>query len=42
MDNKTEMSFPGLKVLRNTADLPWRVAESVFPNEKRQHVISLR
>ena len=41
--NKMELNFPSLGgVLRSTADLPWRVAESVFPNEKRQHVISLR
>ena len=28
--------------LRSTADLPWKVAESVFPTEKEEHVIRLR
>ena len=41
MDNKTEMSFPGLKVLRNTADLPWRVADQCSTREE-EHVIRLR
>ena len=41
--NKMEVNFPSLGgVLRSTADLPWRVAESVFPTEKGEHVISLR
>ena len=37
------MSFPSLGgALRSTADLPWRVAESLFPTEKGEHVIKLR
>ena len=41
--NKKEVSFPSLRgAPKSTADLPWRVAESVFPTEKGEHVISLR
>ena len=41
--NKKEVSFPSLRgAPRSTADLPWRVAESVFPFEKEEHVIRLR
>ena len=41
--NKKEVSFLGLgEVLRSIADLPWRVAESVFPSKKEEHVIRLR
>ena len=41
--NKKEVSFPSpCGAPRSTADLPWRVAESVFPTEKEEHVIRLR
>ena len=41
--NKMEVNFPSLGgVLRSTADLPWRVAEAVFPSKKEEHVIRLR
>ena len=43
MAYKKEVNFPSLGgALRSTADLPWRVAESVFPTEKEEHVIRLR
>ena len=43
MTYKKEVSFSSLHgALRSTADLPWRVAESVFPTEKEEHVIRLR
>ena len=43
MTYKKEVSFSSLHgALRSTADLPWRVAESVFPAEKEEHVIRLR
>ena len=43
MTYKKEVSFSSLHgALRSTADLPWRVAESVVPFEKVEHVISLR
>ena len=36
MNNKKEVSFPSLAGMRrNTADLLYRVADSVFPSEKR-------
>ena len=41
--NKKEVNIPSLGgALRSTADLPWRVAESVFPTEKEELVIRLR
>ena len=41
--NKKEVNFPRLcRAPRSTADLPWRVAESVSPTEKEEHVIRLR
>ena len=41
--NKKEVSFPSqCGAPRSTADLPWRVAESVVPFEKVEHVIRLR
>ena len=41
--NKKEVSFPSqCEAPRSTADLPWRVAESVVPFEKVEHVIRLR
>ena len=43
MTYKKEVSFSSLHgALRSTADLPGRVAESVFPAEKEEHVIRLR
>ena len=40
---KKEVNFPSLGgALRSTADLPWRVAEAVFPSKKEEHVIRLR
>ena len=41
--NKKKVNFPSLcRIHRSTADLPCRVAESVFPTEKEEHVIRLR
>ena len=38
-----KVSFPSLcRIHRSTADLPWRVAESLSPTEKGEHVIRLR
>ena len=43
MTYKKDVSFRSLGgALRSTADLPWKVAESVFPTEKEEHVIRLR
>ena len=43
MAYKKEVNFPSLGgALRSTADLPWRVAESVLPSEKGEHMIRLR
>ena len=46
MANEKEMSFSrlgwGWGAARSTADLPWRVAESVLPSEKGEHMIRLR
>ena len=40
---REEVNFPSPGVvLRSTADLPWRVAESVLPSKKEEHVIRLR
>ena len=41
--NKKEVRFPRLcRALRSSAVPPWRVAASVFPTEKEEHVIRLR
>ena len=41
--NKKKVNFPSLcRIHRSTADVPCRVAESVFPTEKEEHVIRLR
>ena len=41
--NKKEVRFPRLcRALRSSAVPPWRVAESVFPTEKEEHVFRLR
>ena len=43
MTYKKDVSFRSLGgALSSTADLPWKVAESVFPTEKEEHVIRLR
>ena len=43
MTYKKDVSFQSLGgALSSTADLPWKVAESVFPTEKEEHVIRLR
>ena len=43
MTYKKDVSFRSLGgALRSTADLPWKVTESVFPTEKEEHVIRLR
>ena len=43
MTNKKEVNFPSIcRIYRSTADLPCRVAESVSPTEKEEHVIRLR
>ena len=42
MANKKEVRFPCQGgVLRSTADLPWRVVDSVFLSKMEEHVISL-
>ena len=40
--NKKEVSFPSpCGAPRSTADLPWRVVDSVFLSKMEEHVISL-